>query len=100
MSRANGHGPKRAILYACVSTEEQARSGYSVAQQFEDMHGLRTSPLPGFWKFGACEGRAGASVDSGPSERRQWGAFRGSPKGQKIWPPGRCADVRKCPTLS
>jgi site-specific DNA recombinase len=31
----NGHGPKRAILYARVSTEEQARSGYSLAQQME-----------------------------------------------------------------
>jgi DNA invertase Pin-like site-specific DNA recombinase len=28
----NGHGPKRAILYARVSTDEQARSGYSLAQ--------------------------------------------------------------------
>jgi site-specific DNA recombinase len=31
----NGHGPKRAILYARVSTDEQARSGYSLAQQLE-----------------------------------------------------------------
>jgi site-specific DNA recombinase len=29
------HSPKRAILYARVSTEEQARSGYSLAQQLE-----------------------------------------------------------------
>ena len=41
---------------------------------------VRTSPVPGPQKFGACEGRAGASVDSGPSEGRQWGASRGSPK--------------------
>jgi site-specific DNA recombinase len=32
---SNGHQPKRAILYARVSTEEQARSGYSLAQQLE-----------------------------------------------------------------
>src|SRR5829696_3563747 len=32
---ANGRGPKRAILYARVSTDEQARSGYSLAQQIE-----------------------------------------------------------------
>jgi site-specific DNA recombinase len=31
----NGHGPKRAVLYARVSTDEQARSGYSLAQQIE-----------------------------------------------------------------
>jgi site-specific DNA recombinase len=35
MASANGHGPKRAILYARVSTDEQARSGYSLAQQME-----------------------------------------------------------------
>jgi site-specific DNA recombinase len=31
----NAKGPKRAILYARVSTDEQARSGYSLAQQLE-----------------------------------------------------------------
>jgi site-specific DNA recombinase len=35
MPSLNGHGPKRAILYARVSTNEQARSGYSLAQQIE-----------------------------------------------------------------
>jgi site-specific DNA recombinase len=35
MHSTNGHDPKRAILYARVSTEEQARSGYSLAQQLE-----------------------------------------------------------------
>src|SRR5918993_4508007 len=35
MPGTNGHGPKRAILYARVSTDEQARSGYSLAQQIE-----------------------------------------------------------------
>jgi site-specific DNA recombinase len=35
MPSSNGHGPKRAILYARVSTDEQARSGYSLAQQLE-----------------------------------------------------------------
>jgi site-specific DNA recombinase len=35
MASINGHGPKRAILYARVSTDEQARSGYSLAQQIE-----------------------------------------------------------------
>src|SRR5215213_2628307 len=35
MPNTNGHGSKRAILYARVSTEEQARSGYSLAQQLE-----------------------------------------------------------------
>lgn len=35
MPSTNGHGPRRAILYARVSTDEQARSGYSLAQQLE-----------------------------------------------------------------
>ena len=39
MTSTNGHGLKRAILwvilYARVSTDEQARSGYSLAQQLE-----------------------------------------------------------------
>src|ERR687890_1325195 len=35
MPSTNVHDPKRAILYARVSTDEQARSGYSLAQQIE-----------------------------------------------------------------
>jgi DNA invertase Pin-like site-specific DNA recombinase len=35
MSSTNGHGSKTAILYARVSTDEQARSGFSLAQQIE-----------------------------------------------------------------
>jgi site-specific DNA recombinase len=35
MLNTNGHGPKRAILYSRVSTDEQARTGYSLAQQLE-----------------------------------------------------------------
>jgi site-specific DNA recombinase len=37
MPNTNGHGPKRAVLYARVSTDEQARSGYSLAQQLESL---------------------------------------------------------------
>src|ERR687893_1790673 len=35
MPSTNGHGLKRAILYSRVSTDEQVRSGYSLAQQIE-----------------------------------------------------------------
>jgi site-specific DNA recombinase len=35
MPSTNGHGPKRAILYARVSTDEQARSGFFLVQQIE-----------------------------------------------------------------
>ncbi len=35
MSSVNGHGTSKAVLYARVSTEEQAKKGYSLAQQLE-----------------------------------------------------------------
>jgi site-specific DNA recombinase len=35
MPSTNGHGSRRAILYSRVSTDEQASSGYSLAQQLE-----------------------------------------------------------------
>ena len=35
MLSSNGHSLRRAILYTRVSTDEQARSGYSLAQQME-----------------------------------------------------------------
>ena len=42
MPSTNGHGPKRAVLYARVSTEEQARSGDSLAQQIEALRQYAT----------------------------------------------------------
>lgn len=33
--RRNGHGSKKAVLYARVSTDEQAKKGYSLAQQVQ-----------------------------------------------------------------
>ena len=38
MPSTNGH-KKRAIIYACVSTDEQTRSGHSLAQQLEALKG-------------------------------------------------------------
>jgi DNA invertase Pin-like site-specific DNA recombinase len=35
MPGTNGRGPQHAILHARVSTDEQARSGFSLAQQLE-----------------------------------------------------------------
>jgi site-specific DNA recombinase len=45
MPNKNSHGPEKVVLYARVSTDEQARSGYSLAQQIE---ALRV--------YAACEG--------------------------------------------
>jgi len=39
----DSHGPKRVILYARVSTDEQARSGYSLAQQIEALRQYTTN---------------------------------------------------------
>ena len=35
MQSPKRHDPRKAILYARVSTDEQARNGYSLAQQIE-----------------------------------------------------------------
>jgi site-specific DNA recombinase len=42
MTSTNGHGPKWAILYARVSTDEQARTGFSLAQQLEALREYAT----------------------------------------------------------
>jgi site-specific DNA recombinase len=60
MPSTNGHGPKRVILYARVSTDEQARSGYSLAQQLEALREYAT--------------REGCEVLEGVSDPRQSGA--------------------------
>ena len=39
----NGHSPTNAVLYARVSTDEQARSGYSMRQQVERLRAHATS---------------------------------------------------------
>ena len=46
MSKNNGLGPKRGILYARVSTDEQVRSEYSLVQQIgADLY----RATPGAW---------------------------------------------------
>jgi site-specific DNA recombinase len=37
MPSTNGRGPKRAILYARVSTDEQAKAGYSIPEQLREL---------------------------------------------------------------
>jgi site-specific DNA recombinase len=37
MPSTNGHGPKRAVLYIRVSTEEQSKSGYSIPDQLREL---------------------------------------------------------------
>src|ERR687890_666763 len=37
MTSSNGRGPKKAILYARVSSEEQAKAGYSIPEQLREL---------------------------------------------------------------
>src|SRR5215212_9461357 len=63
MPSTNGHGPKRAILYARVSTEEQAKRGYSLAQQMEALR--QYVVCEGYEVLGeiADPGQSGASLE-------------------------------------
>jgi site-specific DNA recombinase len=63
MPSTNGHGPKRAILYARVSTDEQARSGYSLAQQIEALRDLATPEGYEILEEVTDPGQSGASLE-------------------------------------
>src|SRR5215218_807324 len=63
MLSTNGHGPKRAILYARVSTDEQARSGYSLAQQMEALREYAAQEGYKILKEVADPGQSGASLE-------------------------------------
>ncbi len=63
MTSTNGHGPKRAILYARVSTDEQARSGYSLAQQLEALHEYASREGYEVLEEAADPGQSGASLE-------------------------------------
>jgi site-specific DNA recombinase len=67
MLSTNGHGPRRAILYARVSTDEQARSGYSVAQQLETLRKYAAGEGYEVLEEVTDPGQSGASL-----ERRGW----------------------------
>ena len=63
MPSTNGHGPKRAILYARVSTAEQAKSGYSLAQQMEALRDFATSEGYEVLEEVTDPGQSGASLE-------------------------------------
>ena len=63
MPSTNGHGPKRAILYARVSTDEQARSGYSLAQQLEALRDYASREGYEVLKEVSDPGQSGASLE-------------------------------------
>src|SRR5688572_8476433 len=63
MPSANGHGPKRAILYARVSTDEQVRSGYSLAQQIEALRAYAAQAGYEVLEEVVDPGQSGASLE-------------------------------------
>ena len=63
MISTNGHGPKRAVLYARVSTDEQARSGYSLAQQIEALRAYAAAEGYEVLEEVADEGWSGAYLE-------------------------------------
>ena len=69
MPSTNGHGPKRAILYARVSTEEQAKSGYSLAQQIEALREYATREGYEVFEEVTDPGQSGASLERSGMDR-------------------------------
>src|SRR5215212_5001810 len=63
MPSTNGHGPRRAILYARVSTDEQARSGYSLAQQLEALRQYAAREGYEVFEEVSDPGQSGASLE-------------------------------------
>jgi site-specific DNA recombinase len=63
MPSTNGQGPKRAILYARVSTDEQARSGYSLAQQLEALRDFANREGYKILEEVSDPGQSGASLE-------------------------------------
>src|ERR671938_1959732 len=63
MPSTNGYGPKRAILYARVSTDEQAKTGYSLAQQIEALREYVAREGYEILEEVADPGQSGASLE-------------------------------------
>ena len=63
MPNTNGDGPQRAILYARVSTDEQARSGFSLAQQLEALNAYAAREGYEILEEVTDPGQSGASLE-------------------------------------
>jgi site-specific DNA recombinase len=63
MPSTDGHGPKRAILYARVSTDEQARTGFSLAQQLEALREYASREGYEILEEVSDPGQSGASLE-------------------------------------
>src|ERR671917_2043845 len=69
MPNTNGHGSKRAVLYARVSTDEQARSGYSLAQQIEALRAYAAREGYEILEEVSDPGQSGASLERSGMDR-------------------------------
>src|SRR3712207_6393425 len=65
----NGYGPRKAILYARVSTDEQAKSGYSLAQQIEALRQYAAREGYEILEEVADPGQSGASLERSGMDR-------------------------------
>src|SRR5215203_6159144 len=63
MPSTNGHGPKGTVLYARVSTDEQARTGYSLAQQLEALRQYAAREGYEVFEEVSDPGQSGASLE-------------------------------------
>ncbi len=63
MNGADGHGAKRAVLYARVSTDEQAKKGHSLAQQLEALRAYAASEGYAVAEEVTDPGQSGASLE-------------------------------------
>src|SRR5215218_9139642 len=63
MQSPKRHDPRKAILYARVSTDEQARSGYSLAQQIEALRDYAAREGYGVLEEVTDPGQSGASLE-------------------------------------
>jgi site-specific DNA recombinase len=79
----NGHGPKRAVLYARVSTQEQADKGYSLAQQMEALRAYATREGFEVLEEVSDPGYSGAYLDR-PGLDQVRGLVEGTPGGVSV----------------
>jgi len=83
MPSTNGHGLKRAILYARVSTDEQARSGYSLRQQIERLREYAAAEGYEVLEEVTDPGQSGASLER-PGMDRVRDLVAGTPGGVSV----------------
>jgi DNA invertase Pin-like site-specific DNA recombinase len=96
MPSTNGHGPKRAILYARVSTDERARSGYSLAQQTEALRAYAAREGYEVLEEVSDPGQSGASLERPGMDRVRDLVAAGGSVTQRYAPGDRERSCKRC----